>query len=119
MNPWATVEIRGKLKELESLVDQVAENDSLLKNLLEEEHVAARISAEQKMEQMEEELTLLRTTVADLRARCRGMAAKARAMRKALNGKGKNPMVDHAQAVFDALKEAAPDHPLVQPPPEE
>lgn len=119
MNPWATVELRGKLKQLSSLVDEVEENDKLLRSLMEGDNVAARIAAEQKAEQLEEELALLRSTVTDLRTRCNAMAAKARAMRKALNGAGKNPMVDHAQAVFDALKEAVPDHPLVQPSSEE
>ena len=48
-------------------------------------------------------------------ARAADLGAMNRRMRRALNGAGCNPLDVHALHIFQALAQAAPNHPLVQP----
>lgn len=69
--------------------------------------------AETKVKELTRELESLKETYkTSLEARD-GQSRMLSQIRVNLNGEGRNPLVDHAFDVFQALKEASPDHYLV------
>jgi uncharacterized protein (UPF0305 family) len=111
---YLPIEIEARAKDLTVLAAQVRENDELLRKLMDEDHVEARLKAEARVERLEEELSDLKRRHEDLNERNRAAVKKVRAIREVSNGKARNPLVDHVHAIYQALVEAAPDHPLVQ-----
>lgn len=106
--------------ELESLARQIQrqaqaarENEEQLNKLTNEDHVEARLAAEERVAKLEEENALAEKRVESLLGQIRGQRQQLRDIRAALNAKGRNPLTDHAHAIFQALAEANPEHPLV------
>jgi len=92
----------------------VREKEALLQRLLEQDHVAARMAADKRVAELEAELARAQQKVEDLRDQVAAQTGMIRSIRVALNGKGRNPLPDHAHAIFQALASALPDHPLVK-----
>ena len=110
---WIPEEIDGEADELNKLAEKVRDNNAVLAKLLKDDNVAARLKAEARVEELERELKHTLTILDENRERRSEMFKKIRAIRVALNAKGKNPIEEQAHLVFDALKSALPDHPLV------
>ncbi len=106
-------EIESQAKRLLQLAGQIRENDELIEKLLAGKHAEARLKAEARVAELEKELKTVQDSAGDLNQRIHGQATRFHAIRVALNGEGRNPLEDHAHAVFQALKAAAPEHPLV------
>lgn len=106
-------ELSAIAEKLQRFSKEAEENEELINKLLSEEHISARLAAEKRVAELEAELERERARVANLSQRHLGQTRQIREMRKALHGEGRNPLVAHAEAVFAALRAAAPDHHLV------
>ena len=106
-------EIEGRAKELVKLAQRVRENDELLAKLMEEDHVAALLDVRQQLARSEAELDQYTELYESEKIRANALVKKHRAFRVAINAKARNPLIDHAHAIFEALANALPNHPLV------
>lgn len=114
MNQYVPEELEAIAEKLTKQAAAIRENDALLSKALREDNVAARAEAERKLAEAEREVKRLEETVSELDRRNRGQMKNIQAIRVALNGAGRNPLEEHAHAVFRALAAAQPDHPLVR-----
>lgn len=107
-------EIEAAGKRLVALSKQVEENDNFIAKLMKGDDVAARIAAEARVAELEAELAKANAARDELSQRTIGQTRQLQGIRRALNGSGRNPLVDHAYEVFRALIDSAPNHPLVE-----
>ena len=103
---------RAAVEVMKRLADRVEQNDRVVAQLLDQDHVAARIEAEQERDRLLEENERLRSASQEYARRSTNQTKNLQKIRRALNGSGTH-LPDHAEEVFAALKKAAPDHPLV------
>ena len=108
------------LYDMEYLAETLALHASGIKEL--KDKVAAVMESptarkihdlETKVEDLQLELSQKTVQLRDLRERHDSSVAKVRAIRRSTNGSGANPLTAHVEAVYEALKEAAPSHYLV------
>jgi rRNA maturation endonuclease Nob1 len=105
--------VQSSIENLTKAEEEVRTVFETANKLLQEDHVQARLRAEEELRETKDELERTKAMLKQSKETNRRHAKYRKAMREALRGHGRNPMIDHARQVFEALVEAAPDHPLV------
>lgn len=108
-------EIQGMAEKLSKLAVEAKENEDFITRLTADDAIAARLTAERRVVELEEQLAQTTESLRNMSERNRGQVKMLQNIRYALNARGINPLADHALAVFRALAVAAPDHPLLAP----
>lgn len=106
-------QLEGKAKELLKMAEYAKGAAELFSRATDTEIVQARLDADAHVLELKRELKEAQESIKSLQNVNKGQSNQLRSIRENLNAKGRNPVSDHAFAVFQALKEANPSHPLV------
>lgn len=106
--------LESQAEKMLSLAKMAKEGHLLLHRATSTDVVQQLLEADENVQQLKIEVVSLEEKLKNLREEFDAQSKNMRKIRTALNGRGKNPMSEHALAVFQSLKEACPSHPLVQ-----
>ena len=106
-------QLEAKAKELLKMAEYAKGAAELFNRATDTEIVQARLDADARVLELTKELERAQEDIKSLQGVNTGQSKQLRTIRENLNAKGRNPIADHAFAVFEALKEANPQHHLV------
>ena len=114
MNRWLADDLKEHAKKATKIAEEIDEIIAKVEEYEQEDHIRARIEAENELAAMKREMAPLQERLKELEARAKAQTRRMRAIRQALNAKGKNPLEEQAHQVFQALKAVNPEHPIVK-----